>query len=68
MKLHVAVLPGDGIGPEITAEAVKVLEKICTVFRHDLQVEYGEIAAAAIRQYGTPYPAATASLVNRAWI
>lgn len=54
MKLCVAVLPGDGIGPEITAQAVKVLETVCRTFRHELQVEYGEIAASAIRKYGTP--------------
>ncbi len=66
MKLRVAVLPGDGIGPEITTQSVKVLKTVCRTFRHELQVEYGEIAGSAIRKYGTPYPKSTAALVDRA--
>ena len=39
MKLHIGIIRGDGIGPEIVAEAVKVLEIIGTVFGHELQYE-----------------------------
>ena len=41
MKKRVAVLPGDGIGPEVTEAAVKVLQVIGRRFNHTFDIEYG---------------------------
>lgn len=62
MKMNIAVLPGDGIGPEIIKQAIKVLEAICTKFDHEVAFEYGLVGAAAIDQTGNPYPEATHQL------
>lgn len=53
MQAKIAVLPGDGIGPEITAQAVKVLERIAIVFGHQFEMEEGLIGGAAIDASGT---------------
>lgn len=62
MKKIIAVLPGDGIGPEVTAVSVDVLRKIAELFGHAFTFTEGVIGAAAIDQTGEPYPAATAEL------
>ena len=48
----IAVLPGDGIGPEVCGEAVKVLETAAGKFKLDVQFETATIGGAAIDQYG----------------
>lgn len=62
MKLNIAVLPGDGIGPEIIGQALRVTEAICEKFGHDLSYEYGIVGACAIDEVGNPYPEATHEL------
>ena len=52
MKSQIVVLPGDGIGPEVTAEAVKVLQAICKRFGHQFELTYATIGGAAIEQFG----------------
>ncbi len=52
MKYDVAVLPGDGVGPEVTAEAVKILETIGKKYGHSFQFHYGLIGGAAIDECG----------------
>src|SRR5438552_5249118 len=54
----IAVFPGDGIGPEVTAEAIAVLEVVAP--RHDLTLTFssGTIGGAAIDSTGDPLPAA----------
>lgn len=59
MEITVLVLPGDGIGVEVTREAVRVLESIAARFGHDLRTAEGLIGGEAIRQVGTPLPDAT---------
>mgnify|MGYP002590997571 CR=1 FL=1 len=54
MKLHIGIIRGDGIGPEIVAEAVKVLEIIGTVFGHELQYEELLLGGASIDACGIP--------------
>jgi 3-isopropylmalate dehydrogenase len=54
MELRIAVLGGDGVGPEVTRESVKVLETVCAVFGHDLVAFEVEAGAAALGRYGTP--------------
>src|SRR3989338_6681645 len=56
MKKHIAVLPGDGVGPEVTMEAIKVLKKIAEKFSHQFIFEEGLIGAIAIDKTNTPYP------------
>ncbi|GAC1396224.1 MAG: 3-isopropylmalate dehydrogenase [Pyrinomonadaceae bacterium] len=59
MKLHITLLPGDGIGVEVTTQAVKVLRAIADIFGHDFTFEEHEIGGAAIRAYKTPLPVST---------
>ncbi|WP_342513099.1 3-isopropylmalate dehydrogenase [Sporosarcina sp. FSL K6-1522] len=62
MEKRVAVLPGDGIGPEVTAAAVKVLETIGRRFNHTFHIEYGSIGGIAIDKYKNPLPDETIKL------
>lgn len=62
MKLNIAVLPGDGIGPEIVGQALRVTEAICQKFGHELSYKYGIVGACAIDQVGNPYPDETHEL------
>ena len=60
--MKICVLPGDGIGPEITAEAIKVLQALGL----DLSLETGLIGGCAVDATGEPYPEATARLAAEA--
>ncbi|MCH5227872.1 MAG: 3-isopropylmalate dehydrogenase [Muribaculaceae bacterium] len=62
MELKIAVLPGDGIGPEISKEGVKVLDSIAERYHHTFKYEYGIIGAAAIDAVGDPFPEETMKL------
>ncbi len=62
MKLHIAVLPGDGIGPEIIEQAMKVVKAVVKKFNHELTYEYALTGACAIDKVGDPYPAETHEL------
>lgn len=63
MTKKIAVLPGDGIGPEIVAEAVKVLEALKTDGL-DISLDYGLVGGAAYDETGTPLPEATLTLAK----
>ena len=52
MQFSLAVLPGDGIGPEVVAEAVKVLQAISNKFGHDFDLHYGLVGGVAIDETG----------------
>lgn len=65
MKLNIAVLPGDGIGPEISRVGVEVLKTIALRFNHDFKFEYGLTGAAAIDEVGDPFPPETLELCLR---
>ena len=56
MTKKILVLPGDGIGPEIMAEAVKVLEKLQSDHGLDIALENGLVGGAAYDEYGSPLP------------
>lgn len=62
MKMKIAVLPGDGIGPEITEVAKKIVEAVADKFNHSVSFEYGSCGADAIDKYGNPYPEETHAL------
>ena len=56
MELKIGLLPGDGIGPEVIKEAVKVLDSIANKFNHKIFWNEGLVGAAAIDVTGDPYP------------
>jgi 3-isopropylmalate dehydrogenase len=66
MKALIAVLPGDGIGGEVTAEAVRSLTKLALRFGHDFEFESALLGGAAIDATGDPLPPATLALAERA--
>lgn len=59
MPYQILILPGDGIGPEIIAEAVKVLECLRQEHRLDATLDYGLLGGRAVDELGSPYPEAT---------
>ena len=59
MKLNIAVLPGDGIGPEVTNQALKVLKAIAVEFDHDFKFKTAHVGAIAIDQENDPLPKST---------
>jgi 3-isopropylmalate dehydrogenase len=62
MKMKIAVLPGDGIGPEIMEQGLNVTKALCEKFGHELSYEYGLCGADAIDKVGDPYPDKTHEL------
>jgi 3-isopropylmalate dehydrogenase len=62
MKLKIAVLPGDGIGPEVTAQALNAVKAVCKKFRHELYYQEAPVGACAIDAVGNPYPDETHEL------
>lgn len=62
MKLKIAVLPGDGIGPEISKAGIKVMKAVAEKFRHELEFREGLAGAAAIDACGDPFPPETLAL------
>ncbi|HUH63577.1 MAG TPA: 3-isopropylmalate dehydrogenase [Terracidiphilus sp.] len=59
MQLKILVTPGDGIGPEITEQAIAVLREVAALGGHKLELDYRRIGGVAIDQDGTPLPADT---------
>lgn len=62
MELKIAVLPGDGIGPEIMKQGLAVTQAVSKKFGHNLTWKEGIVGAAAIDATGDPYPAETHEL------
>ena len=65
MKFNIAVLPGDGIGPEITQQSVKVLKAVADRFDHEFNFEEAEVGAVAIDLLGDPLPESTLELCKK---
>ena len=59
MKMNIAVLPGDGIGPEIVATALDATIAVCEKFEHELSYKHALVGACAIDATGNPYPEET---------
>ena len=59
MKLNIALLAGDGIGPEVIDQAVKVCDAVATKFNHEINWTPALTGAAAIDAVGEPYPDST---------
>jgi 3-isopropylmalate dehydrogenase len=59
MQLRITSLPGDGIGPEVTEQAVRVLGEVASAFGHQIEIEEKEIGGAALTKFGNPLPEST---------
>jgi 3-isopropylmalate dehydrogenase len=68
MEKKIALLAGDGIGPEIVREAVKALDAVAAKYGHRFTYEKGLVGAAAIDATGDPYPAETDRICRDAGI
>ncbi len=55
MKFSIAVLPGDGIGPEVIVEAIKVMKAMGSKYEHEFDLRYGLIGGVAIDEEGTAF-------------
>lgn len=62
MKLNIAVLPGDGIGPEIVEQGMKAVKAVCEKYGHELSYKHALVGAVAIDETGNPYPDETHEL------
>src|SRR6478672_7903296 len=62
MNLNILVLPGDGIGTEVTREAVRVLRHVADRWKHQLVLTEGLLGGVAIHRTGNPFPEETARL------
>ncbi|MBP5398141.1 MAG: 3-isopropylmalate dehydrogenase [Bacteroidales bacterium] len=59
MKLKIAKLPGDGIGPEVVEQAVKVVDAVAKKFGHEIEYSFAYVGACAIDKFGNAYPEET---------
>lgn len=66
MNKKILVLPGDGIGTEIVAEAVKVIEKLNQLHQLGITVEHKLVGGTAYDKFGTPLPAETLEAAKQA--
>ena len=66
MSKKIAVLPGDGIGIEIVAQAVKVLDCLNKDFGLDIEMEQGLVGGSAYDDCGSPLPETTLKLAKEA--
>lgn len=66
MKLNIAVLVGDGIGPEISAQGVAVMQAVCQKFGHEATFTPALVGAAAIDAVGDPFPEDTYEICKKA--
>lgn len=66
MKKRIALLPGDGIGPEVLESATDVLKSVAERFSHEFEFEYGLIGGAAIDEHNDPLPEETIAICKKA--
>ena len=66
MKARIAVLPGDGIGPEVVGQAKDLLALIAAKFGHEFTFVEGKIGGIAIDETGDPLPAETVAICEGA--
>src|SRR4026208_969870 len=59
MRIKITTLPGDGIGPEVTTEAIRVLQTTAAMHGLGFECEEHPIGGVAIKQFGSPLPRAT---------
>ena len=66
MEFKIAVLAGDGIGPEISVQGVDVMTAVCEKFGHKVSYEYALCGAHAIDEVGDPFPEKTYEVCKQA--
>src|SRR2546425_12297222 len=66
MRALIALLPGDGIGPEVTAQAARVLTAVGELYGHSFALREAPVGGIAIDQTGDPLPADTVALCQAA--
>src|ERR1700728_4234391 len=66
MNLKILLLPGDGIGTEVTGAAVDVLKAVASKFGHTVELTEGLLGGIAIRKTGSPFPKETRALAEQA--
>lgn len=66
MDFKIAVLAGDGIGPEISVQGVEVMSAVCEKFGHKVNYEYAICGADAIDKVGDPFPEETYQVCKNA--
>lgn len=66
MTKNIAILPGDGIGPEIIKQGVKILDAIAKKYNHRFDYHYADIGAVAIDNTGDPLPEPTLEILHKA--
>ncbi|MBM12752.1 MAG: 3-isopropylmalate dehydrogenase [Chloroflexi bacterium] len=64
VEFNIAVLGGDGIGPEVTDQGVRVLEAVGRAFGHTFNLSYGDIGGISIDKHGTPLTDETIGLLD----
>ena len=64
MKAKIAFLPGDGVGPEVLAEARRMLVTVGRKFDHTFEIVEGDVGGVAIDKYDSPLPPPTIELCN----
>ncbi|GEK58077.1 3-isopropylmalate dehydrogenase [Marinococcus halophilus] len=65
MEKKIAILPGDGIGREVTEAAAQVLKQVETSFNHSFTFEYADIGGGAVDKYDDPLPAHTLDICKK---
>ena len=55
MEFKIAVMGGDGIGPEVTDQGVRALEAVGSAFGHSFELSYGDIGGISIDKHGIPF-------------
>ena len=66
MKAKIAVLPGDGIGPEVITQALKVMDAVSERFGHVFSYCFGDVGGIAIDKTGNPFPPGKPASASRA--
>ena len=65
MRFNVAILPGDGVGPEVAAEGIKALKRIGEKFGHEFNLHYGDIGGASIDNHGEALTSETLKMCKK---
>jgi len=65
MKKNIAVLPGDGVGPEIVEVSIAVLKAVAKKFHHQFVFTFADVGGVAIDKHGDPFPTSTQSICEK---
>ena len=63
-KMKILILPGDGVGPEVTNEAVKVIQAVSDIYNLGVELDHGFFGGAAVEKYRNPFPDETKEKIS----